>query len=446
MKNKQQLIENPEKGSKRQNREMAVVTYLVMAIFFILAGYMVYFIIHDSDQVLNNSANKRQELLAKRVTKGKILSDKGNVLAKTVTDSSGNETRKYPYGSLFAHVVGRSSHGKTGLEASESYTMLTSGLNPFLSTINELKGKKNPGNNVVTTLNVGLSKAASNALGSKRGAVVVMDPETGKVLAMVSKPSYDPNQLTDARWNKLTSDSGEQSALYNRATQGLYPPGSTFKLYTAFEFMREQDNYSKFHYTCTGKIGTGSEQIKCYGGEVHGKVDLEKAFAESCNAAFCSIGDGLNRNSWRKLCESFYYNKSIPLEKMELSYRHSFFSERNLCITSVKMKLAKGEREKIKDRMDTLMERRKDKQPLEYPSAGSTFKRPEGDFAARLIEVCGLKGTACGGAEVSTKHSGFIINKDNATFDDVMGVVEIVKQRVKEQTGVTLECEVLIMK
>ena len=75
MKNKQQLIENPEKGSKRQNREMAVVTYLVMAIFFILAGYMVYFIIHDSDQVLNNSANKRQELLAKRVPKGKILSD-----------------------------------------------------------------------------------------------------------------------------------------------------------------------------------------------------------------------------------------------------------------------------------------------------------------------------------------------------------------------------------
>lgn len=138
--------------------------------------------------------------------------------------------------------------------------------------------------------------------------------------------------------------------------------------------------------------------------------------------------------------------KEIPLEKMELSYRHSFFSERNLCITSVKMKLAKGEREKIKDRMDTLMERRKEKQPLEYPSAGSTFKRPEGDFAARLIEVCGLKGTACGGAEVSTKHSGFIINKDNATFDDVMGVVEIVKQRVKEQTGVTLECEVLIMK
>ena len=137
--------------------------------------------------------------------------------------------------------------------------------------------------------------------------------------------------------------------------------------------------------------------------------------------------------------------KELPLEKMELSYRHSFFSERELCITSVKMRLQKGERDKIKDRMDTLMERRRDKQPLEYPSAGSTFKRPEGDFAARLIEVCGLKGTSCGGAEVSTKHSGFVINKGNATFKDVMGVVNTVKQKVKEQTGVTLECEVLIM-
>ena len=137
--------------------------------------------------------------------------------------------------------------------------------------------------------------------------------------------------------------------------------------------------------------------------------------------------------------------KELPLEKMELSYRHSFFSERKLCITSVKMRLQKGERDKIKDRMDTLMERRRDKQPLEYPSAGSTFKRPEGDFAARLIEVCGLKGTSCGGAEVSTKHSGFVINKGNATFKDVMGVVDTVKQKVKEQTGVTLECEVLIM-
>ena len=312
-----QEIENPEKGNRRQNREMAVVTYIVMALFFILAGYMVYFVIHDSDKLLNNSYNNRQELLARRVTKGKILSDHGKVLAKTVTDGEGKESRCYPYDGLFAHIVGRSSHGKTGLEASEGYTMLTSGVNPLVGTFNELQGKKNPGNNVVTTLNVSLSKVASDALGSRKGAVVVMDPETGKILSMVSKPTYNPNDLTDARWEKLAADSGEKSSLYNRATQGLYPPGSTFKLYMALEYMRENKDYGDFHYTCTGKIGFGKDMIRCYGGEVHGKVDLADAFAESCNAAFCSIGDGLNRKAWRQLCESFYYNKKIPLSKME---------------------------------------------------------------------------------------------------------------------------------
>lgn len=138
--------------------------------------------------------------------------------------------------------------------------------------------------------------------------------------------------------------------------------------------------------------------------------------------------------------------KEIALKDMDLSYRHSIFSEKNLPIVSVKIKLNKGEYDKINDRMNCLMDRRKNAQPLEYPSAGSTFKRPEGDFAARLIDVCGLKGTSCGGAEVSTKHSGFVINKGNATFEDVLGVIDIVKEKVYADTGVMLECEVLILK
>ena len=314
---KTELANDEINSGKRQNREMAVVTYIVMVLFLVMAGYLVYFVVHDSDTVLNNSYNKRQDLLAKRVTKGSILSADGEVLAETVTDKKGNESRNYPYGSLFAHVVGRTSHGKTGLESSEGYTMLTTGVNPLYGMINELRGKKNPGNNVVTTLDVKISKAASDALGSRRGAVVVMDPETGKLVSMVSKPSYDPNNLTDSRWEHLTADSNEKSALYNRATQGLYPPGSTFKLYTALEYMREKENYNDFSYTCTGKIGTGKDLIRCYGGEVHGKVNLEEAFAESCNAAFCTIGEDLDVNAWKKLCESFYYNRNIPLTKME---------------------------------------------------------------------------------------------------------------------------------
>ena len=91
--------------------------------------------------------------------------------------------------------------------------------------------------------------------------------------------------------------------------------------------------------------------------------------------------------------------------------------------------------------MNELMAKRKEKQPLEYPSAGSTFKRPQGAYASALIEQCGLKGMSVGGAEVSTKHSGFVINKGGATFDDVMQLIEEVRRIVKDKTGYTLEME-----
>lgn len=310
---------NDAKSSRKLNREMAVVTYIFLALFLVMAAFLVLFVWRDSEQVLNNAANKRQDLLAKRVERGKILSDKGKVLAETKTNKKGEETRVYPYGELFAHVVGRLSHGKTGLEATESYTLLTSGIHPVLGMFNGLQGKKNPGNNVVTTLNVTLSQVAGEALGNRKGAVVAIDPETGRILAMVSKPGYDPGNLTDAGWARLTADKGGNSALYNRATQGLYPPGSTFKLYTALEFMRQSEKTNRFHYTCHGSIGKGSEKISCYGGEVHGSVNLETAFAESCNAAFCKIGSELDVSEWKKTCESLYYNRKLPLAKLEQS-------------------------------------------------------------------------------------------------------------------------------
>lgn len=135
----------------------------------------------------------------------------------------------------------------------------------------------------------------------------------------------------------------------------------------------------------------------------------------------------------------------MSAEDMQLSYRSSVFSQNGGVITSVTMELSHGEREEIRSRMDELMQRRRDKQPLEYPSCGSTFKRPEGHYAAALIEECGLKGFTVGGAQVSEKHSGFVINRSGATFEDVMAVVEEVRRRVLEQKGIQLECEMLIL-
>lgn len=137
--------------------------------------------------------------------------------------------------------------------------------------------------------------------------------------------------------------------------------------------------------------------------------------------------------------------REMNAQDMQLSYRHSFFSGKKCVILSVTMELKKGDKAEIKAKMDDLMGRRKDKQPLEFPSCGSTFKRPEGYFAAALIEECGLKGYTVGGAQVSEKHSGFVINRGGASFDDVMAVVQHVKDTVKEQKGVELECEMLIL-
>lgn len=129
----------------------------------------------------------------------------------------------------------------------------------------------------------------------------------------------------------------------------------------------------------------------------------------------------------------------------EFRYRHSAFQSGDRLIVSACFKLQPGDKDEIKATMDDLGFRRRSKQPLEYPSAGSTFKRPQGHFAAALIEQCGLKGLSVGGAQVSEKHSGFIINRGGATCADILELIEQVKRRVFEATGVTLEPEVRIL-
>ncbi len=137
--------------------------------------------------------------------------------------------------------------------------------------------------------------------------------------------------------------------------------------------------------------------------------------------------------------------KSIQLKDMQLGYRTSIFKTGDMIITSVTFKLKKGECCKIKADMDGFMSRRKDKQPLEFPSAGSTFKRPEGHFAGALIEKNNLKGFSVGGAKVSEKHAGFVINYDNATCEDVRKLMDSIKETVLKNDGVELEPEVIFV-
>ncbi len=301
----------PQKKKQKSNREILQVSYLFIGIFVLLMANFIYFIAVDSPNVINNTYNKRQELLAERVVRGKILGNDGEVLAETLVDKYGNEVRNYPYKNIFCHIVGRFSNGKTGVEQLQNINLLTSSENPLTIALNELQGEKSIGDNVVTTLDVELQKIAYEALGNRKGAVVALEPSTGKILAMVSKPDYNPNTI-DSVWDSLVEDANEESALINRATQGLYPPGSTFKILTALEFIREREGYESYRYTCEGKDIFQQVAINCYNGTEHGEEDLTKAFAKSCNTSFSNIGMTLDKAAWRELCDTFLFNTALP--------------------------------------------------------------------------------------------------------------------------------------
>lgn len=137
--------------------------------------------------------------------------------------------------------------------------------------------------------------------------------------------------------------------------------------------------------------------------------------------------------------------KTFTLEEHNFSYRNSIFSNNEFIILETTLKLQKGKKEDIKEKINEYLLSRKSTQPLEYPNAGSTFKRKEGIVTAKLIDECGLKGFSVGDAEISRKHAGFIINKGNATADEVLELVTVVKNKVKEKFNVDIELEILVL-
>ncbi len=307
---KKKLKKKQKKASG--GKEYVVVAYTFVVIFLSLIGYMVYFNVKLSEEFLNSPYNKRQSSYEERVVRGDIMASGGEILAQTETDEEGKEYRTYPYNNLFAHVVGYTSNGNSGLESTENYHLLTSHAGAVEQVTNEFKEEKNMGDTIVTTLDVRLQQAAYDALGGYNGAVVVMEPDTGKVLAMVSKPDFDPNTLSSV-WDELVSDDSNTNLL-NRATQGLYPPGSTFKIVTTLAYLRSGERMSDFSFDCQGEVTHGGYTIHCYNNNVHRHEDFATAFAKSCNSAFAQIGVDLGRSAFAQTAEDVLFNKKLPIE------------------------------------------------------------------------------------------------------------------------------------
>ena len=303
---------------KAQVRRQVFVTGSLVSVLF--AAMIVYFLVYtnsNSKQLFENDYNKREEALLEKNVRGKIYASTGEVLAETIQDQDGNDVRSYPYKNLFSHIIGYTYKGGSGVEQLEDYNLTHSDISLSDQASYDAAGEKYPADDVYTTLDLALQQAASDALGSNNGAVIVTEVDTGNILCMVSKPDFDPNNIEED-WESLGADA-DSGTLVNRVTQGLYAPGSTFKIFDAIEFMDEDmSKANAFSYNCTGYDNNftleDGQPIHCYHWTAHGTVDLEKAFAKSCNCAFVNIGNSLNRESFCELLNNMMFGEALPYD------------------------------------------------------------------------------------------------------------------------------------
>ena len=288
------------------------MTGVFIVLFLGMMSYTCYYAMTNKQEMIDNSYNKRQEMLRAQNTRGTIYANDRQILAQTVTDEEGNEQREYPFNNMFAHVVGYASNGRFGIEAQSNYYLIQSNAKLSDKVASEVSGIKYPGDSVMTTLDVRLQEVAYQSLGVYRGAIIVSEPATGKILAMVSKPDFDPNKIEEI-WDDLLEEN-DSGVLLNRATQGLYPPGSTFKIITALEYIRENpDTYQNYSYQCGGRFTLGEDTINCFHGTAHGSENFTKSFAKSCNASFANISVKLDRKSYRNTLSDLLFNKELPV-------------------------------------------------------------------------------------------------------------------------------------
>lgn len=297
------------KEEKARRLETNVVQYLFVIIFLALIAYFVKFVAVDSDDFINNEFNSRVALFEEDVIKGTILTSDGYPIAETEVDSEGDMTRTYPYAHIFSHVTGYSQKVKTGLEHQLNFRLLSTHGDFWENLMLDLSNRKKQGDDVVTTLNYDLQKAAYGALGIHDGAVVVIEPSTGKILVMASKPGFNPNTINED-WEDLQ----EGTALFNRATQGKYAPGSIFKILSVLAYMESNpETYQDYSYTCTGEITVGDTTIHCAANERHGTVDLEESFAESCNTSFANMMKDIDAEVFQNICNTALFNQELPI-------------------------------------------------------------------------------------------------------------------------------------
>ncbi|MGI8844803.1 MAG: penicillin-binding transpeptidase domain-containing protein, partial [Thermoleophilaceae bacterium] len=292
------------------NRQIVQLFGLSMVLFAVLVGYTSRWSVFEATALKDEPKNRRPLIEEQQVPRGLIKAADGTVLARSVGRGRGEQrtfTRAYPTGSLFGHSVGYSfiGQGRAGLERSRNPAL--AGEESELGTVfSQLQNRGREGRDLITTLDPGAQKAAVQALGGRKGSVVAIEPQTGRVRVMVSVPEYDPNQIPD-KLAQLNRDSN--APLVNRATQARYPPGSTFKVVTAVAALDSGAYNPQSIIDGSSPRTISGVPLRNDGGETFGPITLTDALTNSVNTVFAQVGERIGRKTLEKYMSRFGFNR-----------------------------------------------------------------------------------------------------------------------------------------
>lgn len=312
---------------KKLKKSIIKILIVFSSAFMLLIGYISYFEICQGQSIVSRPDNKRLKDKENQVLRGTIYDRNMTVIAQSKRLSDNTQERVYHegYGQPYAAILGYCSnkYGSSGLEAKYASTLMDSNMaNPLKVFKDMLSGAEVKGNNLVLTTDSDLTKTAYDALGNYRGAVVALNPSTGEVLAMVSKPVFNPGTI-DEDWNTLIKEN-EEGPFINRATQPrMYPPGSIFKVIVASEALKHIPDIESRIFYCSGKLKIGNYTLSDYGNERHGNIDIHDALVHSCNITFGQIGMLLGADTLKSGAEDFMFNK--PVDYFDLPVNESVF-------------------------------------------------------------------------------------------------------------------------
>jgi peptidoglycan glycosyltransferase len=299
------------------NRQIVKLFGLILVLYALLFGFTSYWSVFDSSSLKANTANRRPLLEEQRIHRGSILADDGTVIARSTPQGKGNNkiyVRHYPLGSLFGNPIGYSfvDRGRVGTELSHN-DELVGNKTEFLSVLDELQGHAQVGDTLTSSLDPQAQRAAVDGLAGRRGSVVAIVPSTGEVRAMVSVPTYDPNEVENSntfeRLNRQTS-----APLFNRATQAGYPPGSTMKVVTATAGLDSGDLTPNSTFSGRSPIAIEGVPLANSGGEQFGTIDMTTALTNSVNTWWAQAGEKIGKDTMFKYMDRYGFNAKPRLD------------------------------------------------------------------------------------------------------------------------------------